>query len=220
MSRKRQLSPVSLPQPKRRAVESWITAVNPDISPKAEDLLANYHSSSNGCDHSPTCASTCSMGPKSDISNKVPTVRPNQPGYSHELRLRRVFDFDEEVEAVGPSNLDELRRIMYATRESPQFSKETHNGIKQLARSRSNEAGLLAALLPEFAKEDLSNSASPIRWKYDKQWLNYFPLSISEDPRLSTPKPDRSIGFKAHVFDDVMDKDVTRRLRTFVTVND
>lgn len=224
MSRKRPASPYTLPQAKRQAIESWVDRQAPCQSIEAKDETFRCSPPLSPLDLALPSPKRCSarVGSKSGVddgifnlvhlddmasigASEVPSaesnvsIGPDMPRFQDQLRFRGVRDADQDDESVFPDDWNEVEDLMEKARESPEPTSKEHKEYRRTVRDMTNEAGLMALLVPKILKAAWEEEAST-SWKHNKAWLQHIPLPRDGSAKLTVPQPDQAIGWTPSSF--------------------
>ena len=119
-------------------------------------------------------------------------INAYNPKYVFALEDRGIYFADNEPEKT-PSNLDELTRAIFGSRDSPEPDDISAMNLRILMRKAPNESATVQSILPKIIPiEELSidSKASTVP---EQQSHRKIMIDPNAKPLLTTIKPDRTV---------------------------
>jgi hypothetical protein len=183
------------PSPKRKRRASGTSEVRKrlkvDLQPHqlTQNTLDNLKS---------TKSEETSMSRSVSETQSETSVGPTDPDYESRLRARRIYSKRTTVE---PSNLEEVKAALAATRNSPEPDDITAKKLRRRVQKSGNEGGAMQALLPQLLPIiDRHWDSKNDTFSIDQQWDRYNLPEPDIRPLLKPPKPDQAFGFTPQTF--------------------
>jgi len=138
--------------------------------------------------------SSCSF----TTSDSTGTINAYSSRFEAELRRRGVI-FIEDEEERAPTNLDDLKTAIFASRESPEPTEDDVKKFRKRIRKSSNEAAALQSTLSKIIPLDEIWDRDDLLTIPNQQWDKKvsLPSDAPVSTRLATPKPDQTVGLSA-----------------------
>jgi hypothetical protein len=126
------------------------------------------------------------------------TINAYHSRFEPELNLRGIYFADDD--GKYPSNINDVKSAVFAARGSPDPDEVDAKNFRKRIRKAPNESATVQSILPKIVPLEALMDSDTDSTAPEQLWNRRALLRPDLKPALTTPKPDRTIGWAPEVF--------------------